>query len=249
MKTFKHSGNLGDIIAALPVIKVLGGGVLYLSTKAIDNQTWGRSFMTERYIEQIKPLLERQDYITSIKVWNNEDYNYDLDSWRSGKYNIHTTNLAEIQLKMFGLSFDLKKPWLTVDSADVFSSLDSLPQVEYKKEFIISRSDRYLNDLFPWDDILSLFPKRKTLFVGLEKEYAAFNHSGIEFYNPKDILELASIIKGCKLFVGNQSLAWWLAEAVKVDRWLEVSPTWPNSMPLSNNGKLFLNPKIQNIFK
>lgn len=29
-KTFKHSGDLGDIIFALPAVRALGGGILYL---------------------------------------------------------------------------------------------------------------------------------------------------------------------------------------------------------------------------
>lgn len=248
MAAFKHSGNLGDIIAALPVIQTLGGGELYISTKPINNWSGGRSSITERYIEQIRPLLETQNYITSVKVWNEENYDYDLDSWRLGKFDVRTTNLAEMQLKLFDLLFDLSKPWLNIDSVDMFSSLDSLPHVEYKKEIIISRTLRYQNELFPWDDILTLFPIRNILFVGMEDEYAAFKHNEIEFHKARDILELTSIIKGCKLFIGNQSLSWWLAEALKVDRWLEVCPAWPNSMPLSNNGRFFVSPTTQNIF-
>ena len=248
METFKHSGNLGDIIASLPAIQVLGGGVLHLSTSPINNNSGGRSFLTEEHIEQIKPLLEKQDYIKSVGIHNGKTCDFDLDSWRLGKLDIRTTNLAEMQLKLLDLSFDLSKPWLSVNALDVFSNLDSAPHVEFKKEIIISRTDRYNNDLFPWDEILSLFPTRKILFVGLENDYAAFQHNEIEFYRAKDILELASIIKGGKLFIGNQSLSWWLAESLKVDRWLEACPAWPNSMPLSDNGRFFISPAIQNIF-
>ena len=33
MKTFKHSGDMGDIIFSLPTIRALGGGVLYLDPR------------------------------------------------------------------------------------------------------------------------------------------------------------------------------------------------------------------------
>ncbi len=248
MATFKHSGNLGDIIAALPTIQELGGGVLHLSTNPINNNSGGGSFLSEEYVNQISPLLERQDHIKSVNIYNGETCDFDLDGWRLGKLDIRTTNLAEMQLKLFGLSFDLSRPWLSVDALDMSSNLNCAPHVEFKKEVIISRTDRYNNDLFPWDEILSLFPTRKMLFVGLENDYEAFQHKEIEFYRAKNILELASIIKGGNLFIGNQSLSWWLAEALKVDRWLEACPAWPNSMPLSDNGKFFISPTIQNIF-
>ena len=30
MKTFKHSGDMGDIVFSIPTVRALGGGVLYL---------------------------------------------------------------------------------------------------------------------------------------------------------------------------------------------------------------------------
>ncbi|CAN5598580.1 hypothetical protein BH10PLA1_BH10PLA1_05760 [soil metagenome] len=29
-KTFKHSGDMGDVILSLPAVRALGGGVIYL---------------------------------------------------------------------------------------------------------------------------------------------------------------------------------------------------------------------------
>jgi hypothetical protein len=52
--------------------------------------------------------------------------------------------------------------------------------------------------------------------------------------------ELAGVIRGCKLFVGNQSLAFSMAEAMKHPRVLEVCAYAPNCDPQGPNGHIRL---------
>ena len=53
----------------------------------------------------------------------------------------------------------------------------------------------------------------------------------LEHYESNDFLELASIIKGAKLFIGNLSFGYALAEALKVPRLLESGPNFPLVYP------------------
>jgi hypothetical protein len=75
-KTFKHSGDLGDIIFSLPVIASEGGGVLYLDPEGGKQEplvSWGQyetTKLTEGSILALKPLLEAQDYIEEVRLWD-----------------------------------------------------------------------------------------------------------------------------------------------------------------------------------
>ena len=56
----------------------------------------------------------------------------------------------------------------------------------------------------------------------------------LEFYNCKDFLELAKIIKSCRLFIGNECFAYSVAEGLKVPRLLEASPDFPVVFPIGD---------------
>ena len=67
---------------------------------------------------------------------------------------------------------------------------------------------------------------KRAAFVGLAREYLDFvSQHGAVFLRPtRDLLELASVIAGSRLFAGNQSVGHALAEAMKVDSLLEPYP-------------------------
>jgi hypothetical protein len=63
MQTFFHSGDLGDILAALPTIRALGGGVLRIGPAADTGQ---REAMNEGRFKSIAPLIKQQEYIEDV---------------------------------------------------------------------------------------------------------------------------------------------------------------------------------------
>ena len=74
VKTFKHSGDLGDIIYSLPTIRALGGGILYLDPEGGANDKYvrdqsvdGRTRLNKLTIDSLTPLLEAQPYIEKVK--------------------------------------------------------------------------------------------------------------------------------------------------------------------------------------
>ena len=58
----------------------------------------------------------------------------------------------------------------------------------------------------------------------------------LEFYDCKNFLEMAEIIKSSKIFIGNLSFGYTLAEGLKVNRLLESSPDFPLVYPNGGNG-------------
>ena len=79
---------------------------------------------------------------------------------------------------------------------------------------------------------------KNILFLGLKDEYAVLKKEivNLEYHNCKDFLEMAKIIKSCKLFIGNLSLGFALAEAMKVPRLLESGANFPLMSPNGKNG-------------
>ena len=70
------------------------------------------------------------------------------------------------------------------------------------------------------------------LFVGLTREYLDFvDQNGSVFFRPtKNLLEMAELIADCRIFIGNQSVGYALAEAMKVDSVLEAYPDFLDCM-------------------
>jgi hypothetical protein len=234
LKTFQHSGNLGDIIYSLPTIIALGGGVLYIGTRTgsleISSKAPAPNPMPEHMALQIIELLKTQPYLTGIKLYNNEKVDYKLDKFRE-HHAVMTNHIAKSHLDAFGVNYNLALPWLR----------NIIPV--YINDIVISRTKRNLSTLnkFNWH-VLSKYEK-KCIFIGFEDEYEEFKKCtglNVERYPARSILEIARVIKGSKLFIGNQSLGFALAEAMKHPRVLEVYYFAPNCIPRSINGHIRL---------
>jgi hypothetical protein len=81
---------------------------------------------------------------------------------------------------------------------------------------IINRTSRYQNPWFPWKEIVQHYGSR-IIFVGLHHEYTAFikEYGIVSYRETSDFLELARLIAGSRLFIGNQSSANAIAEGLK----------------------------------
>ena len=77
---------------------------------------------------------------------------------------------------------------------------------------------------------------KKELFLGLIDEYNELKKEipNLEFFECKDFLEMAQIINSSKVFIGNLSFGYTLAEGLKKPRLLESGPDFPLVYP---NGK------------
>ena len=87
-------GTFGDTIYSLCVMKMLGGGNLYIKLNALDDFCknvlgWkdagpAKGRYTQKDFDILEPLLKAQDYLDHVAVWNGESLDYlELENhWR-----------------------------------------------------------------------------------------------------------------------------------------------------------------------
>jgi hypothetical protein len=89
---------------------------------------------------------------------------------------------------------------------------------------VINRTARYHNVGFPWKKVAERF-RDQSVFVGTEEEHREFVREcgwRLPHHKTRNFLELARVIAGCKLFIGNQSSPYAIAEGLKKPAILEV---------------------------
>jgi hypothetical protein len=221
---FKHSGNSGDIIYALPAIFELsknGKANLYLQLNQpglynLDYHPLGNVMLTAKMVELLKPLLLYQPRIASVDDYKQQPIDYDLDIFRNYTFLQDRGSISRWYFNVLGISYDTSQPWLAAPKDE-----------QYADKIVVARSHRYRSPVVDYS-FLKKYPNK--LFVGVQEEYEDMKKAvpDIEFKPVKDFLELATIINSCQLFIGNQSFPFALAEGLKVPRLLESYYKLPN---------------------
>jgi len=197
MNVFSHSGDLGDLIYALPVIEMLGGGKLCLIRADCGIQT---PFIPST-VESLKPLLEAQSYIMSIEYIDTKTaIGVDLDKWRKyvSMYDRAHYNLVEMQAITVGLHYSHKCAWLKINNPNKIAKV------------VIARSLSHHNPTYK-SLLTEIYHKysKSAIFVGYRSEYDAWCvefGSEIDYYPTSTIWELSRVISGAEIFIGNSSL-------------------------------------------
>lgn len=249
----KHSFNAGDLIVLLPSFKYiyekegkktviyqrLNFGAFYYSgaTSPIKDYDGNMVCMNESVFNMLKPLIESQEYIESFEVWNGQKFDIDIDLTRDSKWCPMPAGLIHHYAWSLypQLSCDLSKKWLNFKTD--YGNEDYSRCLNFIDKIIINRTSRYTN---PY---ISYFFLKKYLdiiiFVGTDNEYEDFNNEWqieIPRLEINDFLELGKILSVCKLFIGNQSMCWHIADSLKIQRILELCPQFPNTFPMGANG-------------
>lgn len=211
-KTFKHSGDLSDIIYSLPVVRHLGGGKLLLNLNSLPNQKHDGTEhgLNAESIKWLTPLLELQKYVFSVDVLEDQAVIVDLDQFREKQF--LRENLCENILESFAVPFsEIDRPWISCDRKQV-------------APIVVSRSMRFRNENLNYNHVLQNLDE--CVFVGLSDEHADFEKlfGKIAYHPVNHALEFAEIINGCELFVGNQSFGMSLAVAMCKTLLQEYSP-------------------------
>tara|TARA_Y100000590_G_scaffold31736_1_gene35083 strand:+ start:11513 stop:12427 length:915 start_codon:yes stop_codon:yes gene_type:complete len=228
--TFLHSGHLGDLIYALPVIKELSKShecYFYIqSNKKIPIEYYkhpaGGVYIDDRMLNLFLPLMREQKFIHKVEKYNNQTIDIDFDIFRTLPVNIHF-NSPRWYFHIAGIQVDLTDPYLEVK-----------PHEKIKNKIIIHRTFRHRNQFINY----KFLEKYKDLvFIGTKDEYEDLKKDikNLELYDCKDYLDMARVIKACKFFIGNQSVAYPMAEALKVPRILEAEPNFPVVQPIGKN--------------
>jgi hypothetical protein len=224
--TFFSNGDIGDCVAALPVMRQLGGGHIIIGDSIVHVQK-PRESMRGRRFDVTAPLLAAQPYIKSV-TWGQCPKNVDFDFSSFRQDYRHGENLAAWQARHVGIDHLDESKWISVPLT-----------AEARGRVVIARSPRYHNEKFPWRKVLQQYGA-KLLFVGLREEHDGFQNEfkcRVEYRQTQDLLHVAKLIAGADLFIGNQSSPAWIAMGLAQNLVMEVWPTHPNSTVKRDNAK------------
>ena len=164
---FKHSGHIGDLVYALPVIKELA------KTKKCNffvnvNHSLGGSYykhpsgnimISDRSFSILLPLLKSQDYISEAKKWENEPIDIDLDLFREFPFSSDFHSIRWF-FHIVGKQIDMTLPYLSLNKIE-----------KYKDTIVVVRTFRGRNPII---DYRFLQKKSNILFLGIKSEYDDF---------------------------------------------------------------------------
>ena len=228
---FLHSGHLGDIMYSLPAIKELSKThkcKLYIQADKpmevdYQNHPSGKVYLDKRIVNLLLPLLQQQTFLNSVNIYNNEKIDVNLDLFRKMPINIRFHSVRWYS-HLTGVHVNMHEPCLFVK-----------PHKLVKNKIVIVRSPRYRNSYINYEFLKNT---KNLVCVGLKSEFEDLKKEihNLEFYDCKDFLEMAEIIKGSKFFIGNECFAYSIAESLKIPRLLEASPDFPVVFPASSNG-------------
>lgn len=214
---FVTGGRTGDLIHELYVIKkkcIKENAVanLYLVDSSYNNKIYGCYdfiFNLNETVNHIKKLLKSEKHIIKIDILprNFDEEIINLNLWRKA-----------VDLNKPKSWTQLLNEYYNIFSDDQYQYLDNeLIDERGKNKILIHHSKSRKNEFFNWSKIL----ENDVLFLTNHiSEYDSF------FYKTEKIKPLVissldeykSILKSCKLFIGNQSMPLALASALDVPR-------------------------------
>jgi len=219
---FLHSGHTGDIINILPVIKEISKTHkcnLFIELDLpvpvnYNNHPAGKFYLNKRIYNMLYPLLEKQSYISNINIFNKEIIDINFNLIRELPINLLFDN-NRYGFHVAGVQVDLSKKYLDVQD-----------HPSMKNKITICRSSRYQNNLISYN-FLEKF--EVPYYIGTLEEYKNLKNEikNLEYYECKNFLDMAMIIKNSKVHIGNSTLGVDIAEGLKSPRLLEASPYFP----------------------
>ncbi len=245
--TAKHSYNAGDLISILPGFKKNyedhGQKVLIYQELGfpvdlggfdhpVKNSEGQHVCMNQTMFDMLYPLIRNQEYVEDFKVWNGEKVDYDFGMVRDGKQvPIPNGSIFHWPFMTFpDLTCDVSAPWInTIRKSKNAHWLSD--------KIIVNRTFRYTNPYISY-----YFLKQygdNVLFMGAHEEWEGFNKAfnlDTGLMPVLDFMEAAQKIEACKLFIGNQSLLWHIANATGARNIVELSSEYPNCWPTVDGG-------------
>ncbi len=210
--TIASEGDAGDLIFMLSIIQELTAGPHTLLIRPSTLTTLRTPKDICRFQRIMTSLVESQPYIKSFRIHSGEQIDWDSGGFRGmglhysgiSLLECHAMHLASV---MNGVGRNIRgtRQWLYVE-----------PSMETKGMVVINRTSRYNNAFFPWKRVVEHYGGR-IVFIGLKHEHESFcNQFGrVSWRETKDMLDMARLIAGSELFIGNQSSANALNEGLK----------------------------------
>ncbi len=201
---FTHHGDYGDVAYQMLGVKHLCDEAGQRCTFYLSPANDTRERMTEEHAENLLPLLRAQPYIESA-AWHPTGLGVRIDVgqrrfWRGGM------NIS-----------DQMNHWLGLPCSGGGAAWLSVPSPNPMAAVVFSRSQRYRNPAFPWAKAYERFG-RDACFIGTHTEHAEFEQlcGPVPIVATPTLLDVARVIAGARLFVGNQSCPRAIAEGLKI---------------------------------
>ena len=249
LKNFSHFGTFGDTIYSLCVVKLLGGGNMYIKLNYLNyfctqvlgwpNAGPGAGRYTKEDFDMIAPLLEAQEYLHEVSVYENQKIDIDFENhyrfhllgsrWRGNQtecyaltqnLNIHDEKISKALIKL---------PWL-----------DNIAPIYQPEKICINRTSRHHHgETGDSKKVYEKFISDDCFFVGTEQEHTDFCDEfkcDVRYQRTNDLLELARYINGCEMFLGNQSSALAIAIGLGKDLRYEIRKDYQSEYMTSPHG-------------
>ncbi len=211
-------GDCGDLFAGvLGVLSTIPGKHTVLLRDHVPPEHATKGIVKRAHL--VIPFIKSQSYIEDCRVcspeeqadWRSQDFRrgfHQSDCSLLESHARHAVSVGVIKMVVRG-----ENAWLTAKKDKRSAG-----------RILINRSPRYNNYLFKWRSVVNHYDSR-ILFIGLPNEHRMFcNEFGeVEYLATKDFLEIAQLIAGCELLIGNQSACMTIAEGLKKRRILECS--------------------------
>lgn len=220
-------GDSGDCVYLLCVAKHIAPRphTLLIEEKSVGVASTLTLESAKRLCAFVKDLVEAQPYMKECRMIQPGDF----PQWRSGGFRQAGFHENSPTLLMAHLKHHnhVTKTQLKINTHDAWLTCE--PSLETKGMVVINRTSRYLNHHFHWSRIVEHYGGR-IVFVGLQHEHEQFceKFGYVSFRETKTLLEVARLIAGCELFIGNQSCANAVAEGLKKTLIQEVSLQIPD---------------------
>ena len=215
MKTFSHSGTMGDTLCSMVAVKILGGGDVYLRLGNLDKViqeklNWpnaGRHSgkMRQEDFDQMEEFLLHQPYINSFKPWNGEHIDHELED-----------AALHLETGFFPRNFSNQHALANkIDPKYHFRQLQIDPWMECREHIkipgrpiVVHRNMNYQDGNEAKSKTWQTFCNRglhdQGVFVGSEEEHAEFERQyelRIPHYKTENLMDLARVIQGSEYFI------------------------------------------------
>lgn len=227
------AGDIGDCVFLTAILSKLPNGphTLLLEPSTVTKAR-GPDGVAKLHAA-FSPLANSQPYIKECRIIiRGEQVDWASAGFRMASYEHGQTLLRAhvnhlVKVHKIGNEIDGKDQWLKVE-----------PSPETKGKIVCNRTGRYRNETFPWDEIVRHYNHR-LVFVGLQHEWREFiAHFGyVDFRPTGNLLEVAQMIAGSELFIGNQSCANACAEGLKHPIIQETNTVHPDCIYVRPNAQ------------
>jgi len=259
--TYKTSSPAGDLISYLAGIRqiwketgqkaiiyqllnIVGEGI-YGFPQPFKNAKGESILMGKEMFDNLKPLIEAQEYVEKYIEYKGGNVHIDLDKLRGeiftnqplgslAKYPSYGFPQMACDLSEIVLNIPVKK--ITDNYNIEWGGEKYIPVDGFENYVVINFTNRYRNNFINYFFLKQY--ENRIIFCGLNDEYDFFCKKWdleIPLLKVLNFLELGQAINNCKFFLSNASMCFQIAEALKVPRILEIYKHLPNVIPVGKD--------------